>query len=167
MTTAPAEHGTRAPYYDRRFPPIHMVSVFSMMLALTSAIYLASYLPRRAPLGPAVGMVIAAGVLLLANMVTLSRLRDFAWDKFFLVAGWTLLAYLIIAGMLEYTFIRDQTRGAPLLLMTLTLGIFAVDIPVLLGFSVARYQQVLGKRPLAVGDEHPEGDGRHGDEVPG
>jgi hypothetical protein len=59
---------------------------------------------------------------------------------FRLVAGWVLVAYLVIAGMLEYVFIYDGTRGTQLLILSLMLAVFAVNIPMLLGFSVARFQ---------------------------
>jgi hypothetical protein len=42
--------------------------------------------------------------------------------------------------MLEYVFVLDGTRGSTLVVMTVMLAIFAVDVPVLLAFSVARYQ---------------------------
>ena len=53
-----------------------------------------------------------------------------------------MLAYAIIAGMLEYVFVLDHTRGSILLVLTLMLAIFAINIPMLLAFSVARYQPV-------------------------
>ncbi|MGH8989652.1 MAG: hypothetical protein ACRDXC_13840 [Acidimicrobiales bacterium] len=121
-------------------PPIPLVCVSSMALVLVSGIYLAAYLPRHAPLGPAIGLVAAAGVVLLAAVVLVARLRDFAWDPFFLVVKWAALAYLVIAGILEYVFVYDGTRGSMLVLLTMSLFVFAVDIPVLLGFSVARFQ---------------------------
>ncbi len=126
--------------YDRRLPPISEVATVTIALVVIGGIYLAAYLPRRAPLGIAFGLVAAAAICLLWNIVTLSRLRDFAWAPFFLVARWALVAYLIIAGMLEYAFVLDHTRGGILLVLTLMLAIFAVNIPLLLGFSVARYQ---------------------------
>jgi uncharacterized membrane protein (DUF4010 family) len=70
----------------------------------------------------------------------LARVRDFAWHTFFVVAGWTLAAYVVIAGMLEFVFVLDHTRGGLLVVLTLILAVFAVDVPLLLGFSVARYQ---------------------------
>ncbi|HEY2428783.1 MAG TPA: hypothetical protein VGI06_07630, partial [Acidimicrobiales bacterium] len=74
------------------------------------------------------------------NVVSLSRLRSFAWATFFLVGKWALVAYLVIAGMLEYVFVLDHTRGSVLVVLTLMLAVFAVNIPLLLAFSVARYQ---------------------------
>jgi hypothetical protein len=121
-------------------PPIPLVCVSSMALVLVSGIYLAAYLPRRAPLGPAVGLIAAAGVVLLLAVTLVVRLGQFAWDTFFVVVKWTSLAYLVIAGILEYVFVYDGTRGTMLVLLTLSLFVFAVDIPVLLGFSVARFQ---------------------------
>jgi hypothetical protein len=43
--------------------------------------------------------------------------------------------------MLEYVFVADHTRGGTLVVLTLMLLIYAVDIPVILAFSVARYQE--------------------------
>ncbi len=121
-------------------PPVPLVCVSSMTLVMVSGIYLAAYLPRHAPLGPAVGLVAAAVAVLVATVVLVARLREFAWDSFFVVVKWASLAYLVIAGMLEYVFVYDGTRGSMLVLLTVSLFVFAVDIPVLLGFSVARFQ---------------------------
>ena len=124
----------------RRLPPIAEIAVGSMIFAIAGAIYIASYLPRHAPLAPAVALMAVSGGLLLVNGVVLARVGEFAWHTFFLVARWTLIGYAVIAGMLEYVFVYDHTRGSILVLMTLTLAVFAVDVPVILGFSVARYQ---------------------------
>jgi hypothetical protein len=124
----------------RRLPPVAELAVVSMALIIVGGIYLVAHLPQRAPLGPAVGLLAAAGVLLVANAALVSSLRPFAWRVFFQVAGWVLVAYLVIGGMLEFTFIFDDTRGALLVVLTLSLLVFALDIPILLGFSVARYQ---------------------------
>lgn len=121
-------------------PPIPAACVTSMALVLASGVYLAAYLPRQAPLGPAVGLVCAAGAALVVAVALVARLAAFAWSSFFLVARWALLAYGVIAGMLEYVFIDDGTGGAMLALLTVSLVLFAVDIPVLLAFSVARFQ---------------------------
>ncbi len=121
-------------------PPIPLACVASMGLVLVSGVYLAAYLPRHAPLAPAVGLVAAAGAVLLAVVGMVANLQEFAWHAFFLVVKWASLAYLVIAGILEFVFVYDGTRGAMLVLLTLSLFVFAVDIPVLLGFSVARFQ---------------------------
>jgi hypothetical protein len=67
------------------------------------------------------------------------RVRDFAWTRFFEVGKWSLLAYVVIAGMIEYVFLRNHLRGGALVVLTLSLAVFAVHVPMLVGFTVARY----------------------------
>jgi hypothetical protein len=124
---------------SRRLPPAAEVAVASLALVIIGGIMMASHVPRRPPLGLPVVLLVASGVLLLVDVVMLARLRDFAWDKFFLVFRWALLAYVISAGMIEFAFVRDHTRGAALGVVTSMLVIFAVDVPLIIAFTVARY----------------------------
>ena len=126
---------------DRNMPPVTALGMLSIALIAGGVSYLAAYLPKHAPLGPAVACLVAAAVVLAANVVLLIRLREFAWGRFRQVAGWALLAYIVIAGMIEYAFIYDHTRGAVLAVMTLMLVTFTLTVPVVLGFTVARFQQ--------------------------
>lgn len=125
---------------DRRLPPVMEVGVAAMILVVAGGIYMAAHAPRPAPLGLAVALVAVAGALMAANVVMLGRVRAFAWDRFFLVARYALLAYIVVAGMLEFVFVLDHTPGSQLLVLSLMLAIFALDVPMLLAFSVARYQ---------------------------
>jgi len=125
---------------ERRVPPVGSLGTLSMVLTIASVIYLAAYIPNVPPLGPAIGLMAAAGVVLAASVVLLARARDFAWHSFKLVFGWALVAYIVIAGMLEYVFLYDHTRGGVLALMTLSLVSFTLNVPLLLGFGVARHQ---------------------------
>jgi hypothetical protein len=124
----------------RKLPPVAEIAVLSMALVIAGGIFMAAHLPAHPPLGLAEVLLVLAAVVLAANVVLVARLRDFAWASFFLVAKWSLLAYLVIAGMLEYIFVFDGTRGQILVVMTCMLAIFAVNVPMLLAFSVARYQ---------------------------
>jgi uncharacterized membrane protein YdjX (TVP38/TMEM64 family) len=76
--------------------------------------------------------MVAAGTLLI-------RIKDFAWSTFVLVFKWALLAYLITAGMIEFAFAHDHTRGTSLVIVTLMLVIFALSVPTTIAFTVARY----------------------------
>jgi len=134
--TEPSSAPTRA------FPPITQTAVASLAFVIAGGIYLAAYLPHQAPLVLPTGLIAIGAVLLLAAVAMVTQLGDFAWDRFFQVSGWALVAYLVIAGMIEFVLVIDQTRGALLALLTLTLAIFALDIPIVLGFSVARHQEV-------------------------
>ena len=71
-----------------------------------------------------------------------ARIEDFAWPRFFQVAKWGLLAYALIAGMIEFAFVFDHTRGAQLVVMTAMLALFMLNVPVLIAFTVARYERV-------------------------
>src|SRR5579859_3419528 len=124
----------------RRLPPIQQIGIAILALIVAGGIYTASHLPRHVPQGPTIGLLVAATVLLAVNGVLLSRIENFAWRSFRLVAGWVLVAYTLIAGMLEYVFVYDHTRGTQLVILTLMLAVFAVNIPMILGFSVARFQ---------------------------
>jgi peptidoglycan/LPS O-acetylase OafA/YrhL len=128
------------PTQERRLPPIQQIAVAVLALIVIGGIYTAAHLPRHVPQGPTVALLAAAVVLLAVNISLLARIEGFAWKVFRLVGGWVFLAYLVIAGMLEYVFIYDHTRGSQLLILSLMLAVFAVDIPLLLGFSVARFQ---------------------------
>ena len=129
---------------SRRLPPVHVLSVASMALVIVGGILMAARLPERPPLGAPVGLLVVAGGLLVASVVALTRIRSFDWKTFRVVGAWALLAYVVIAGMLEYVFVLDRTRGTVLLVLTLMLLVFAVDIPIVLAFSVARYQEPKG-----------------------
>ncbi len=113
----------------------------TIALVAAGVIYLAAYLPRHAPLGPAAGLLVAAAAVLVANLVLLSRQPGFAWWRFRQVAGWTLLAYVVIGGMIEYAFIYDRTSGAVLAVMILLLLTFVLDVPILVAFTVARFEE--------------------------
>ena len=125
---------------SRKVPPVTGLWMLSLALIAGGVSYLAAYLPKRAPLGPAVGLLVAAAVVLVVGVVLLARQRDFAWRRFRQVAGWTLLAYVVIAGMIEYAFVYDHTRGAVLVVMTSMLFVFMLAPPLLVGFTVARFQ---------------------------
>jgi hypothetical protein len=135
----PARPAPPSPSAGHRLPPVEWLAVASMALVIAGGIDLAAHLPRLAPLGPAVGLLAAAGGLLLAGVGLLARLREFAWRVFAQVSGCALVAYLVIAGMLEFVFVFDHTQGGMLVVVTLSLAVFALDIPLLLGFTVARY----------------------------
>jgi hypothetical protein len=124
---------------ERRFPPVAELATVSLAMVVVGGILLASYVPRRPPLGLPTALACIGAALILASVFLLSRLRDFAWDRFFVVFRWALLAYIISAAMIGFAFVRDHTRGAPLALVVLMLVIFAADVPLIIAFTVARY----------------------------
>ncbi len=125
---------------DAAEPKVTELGMLSIGLVASGVIYLAAYLPRRAPLVPAVVLLAAAVAVLAANVVLLARRPGFAWARFGQVARWMLLAYVVVAGMLEFTFVYDRTHGAVLAVMTLLLATFTLNVPLLAAYTVARYE---------------------------
>jgi uncharacterized membrane protein len=113
----------------------------SLALIVAGGIYLSAHIPQHVPLLPAVVLLALSALLLATNLFLLTRVRDFAWERFFQVGKWSLLAYVAIAAMIEYAFLRNHVRGGPLVVLTLSLVVFAVHVPTLVGFTVARYHQ--------------------------
>lgn len=122
-----------------RLPPVTQIGMASLALIVAGAIYLASYLPEQVPLAPAVVLLVLSALLLAGNLVALSRVRGFHWRKFFQVGRWALLAYGITAGLIEFAFLRDGVSGGTLVVLTLSIIVYAVHVPVLIAFTVARY----------------------------
>jgi hypothetical protein len=123
-------------------PPVHQLATLTLALVVVGGIYMAAHIDHPGPLLPPTVLAVAAGLVLVVNVALLARIKEFAWAKFFQVFGWALLAYLVIAGILEFVFIYDHTPGRQLVLFSVMLALFAIDVPLLLGFSVARYQPV-------------------------
>ena len=124
---------------ERKYPPVTGIAMTSLALIVAGGIYLSAHLPRHVPIGPAVVLLVLSALLMAYNIYSLTRVKDFPWDRFFAVAKWSLLAYLVIAGLIEYAFLKNHLSGAPLVVLTLSLLIFAIHVPTLLGFTVARY----------------------------
>ena len=138
---------------ERRLPPVTQLGMLSLGLIVAAVIYLSAHLPEHVSLGPAIALLGAAAALLAGNVLALWRTDGFAWGRFLEVARWALLAYTIIAGLIEYVFLRNNTRGGPLIVLTLSLVVFALTVPVLIAFTVARYDE-----PDPAGGQAPSSD---------
>jgi hypothetical protein len=124
---------------ERKLPPVTELGMTSLALIVVGGIYLSSHLPRHVPLGPAVALLIASVVVMAVNMALLRRVEGFAWGRFGLVFKWSLVAYAITAGLILYAFVHDHVHGGALVVLTLSLLVYAVQVPMLIAFTVARY----------------------------
>lgn len=131
-----APHGDTG---ERSLPPVTQLGMTSLAMIVAGGIYLSAHIPKHVPLTPAIVLLAGSALLLATNLFLLSRVPDFPWERFFDVAKWALLAYTIIAGMIEYAFLRNHLKGGALVVLTLSLVVFAVHVPVLIGFTVARF----------------------------
>jgi hypothetical protein len=107
----------------------------SLALIVAGGIYLSAHIPQHVALAPAVVLLAASVLLLVTNLALLARVQGFAWARFFDVAKWSLLAYAVIAGLIEYAFVRNHLSGGPLVVLTLSLVVFAVHVPMLIGLA--------------------------------
>lgn len=130
---------SEASHEDQQLPPVTQLGMLSLALIVAGGIYLASHLPEHVPIAPAAILLGCSAALLAINLGLLARVRGFPWRRLFAVARWVVLAYVVIAGMIEYAFLRDHVSGGPLIVLTLSLVVFAVHVPMLVGFTVARF----------------------------
>ena len=134
---------------EERYPPFTELGMLSLALIIAGGIYLSSHIPQHVPLAPAVALLVASTVVLLINLALLRRAPDFAWHRFFQVGRWALLAYAITAGLIEYAFVRNHLSGGPLVILTLSLVIYALQVPTLIAFTVARFDTPDATPPAA------------------
>jgi hypothetical protein len=125
----------------RRYPPVAEIATIGLVLIVIGGIFIAAYAPRKAPLAFPTVLTAAAIVLALWCAVTIGRLRGFAMRRFRQVFQWALLAYVIEGGMLLYVFVYDDIPGKTLALLTIDLVLFATLVPMIIGFTVARYER--------------------------
>ena len=124
---------------SRREPPFTQIGMASLALIVAGGIYLSAHIPEHVALAPAIILLILSAALFAYNLFSLTRVKDFAWWRFFQVAKWAGLAYLFIAAMILYAFLRDNLSGGPLVILTLSLLVFALEVPTLIAFTVARF----------------------------
>jgi hypothetical protein len=143
MTGTPEVADPTADDIDLRqpsLPPVARLATLTLALVVVGGIYMAANYGRSVSLVPPLALAVAGALVLVVNVVLLARIPEFAWNKFFLVFRWALLAYLVFAGILEFVFVFDHTPGRQLALFSGMLAVFAIDVPLILAFSVARYQ---------------------------
>jgi hypothetical protein len=111
----------------------------ALALVIAGGIYLAAHIPQHVPLAPAIVLLVLSIALVAYNLFTLTRIPGFAWGRFAYVGKRAGAAYVFIAAMIEYAFLRDSLSGGPLVILTLSLVVFAVQVPTLIAFTSARF----------------------------
>ena len=124
---------------EQRFPKAVETVTVSLAAVVVGGVWLGSHAPRRPPLALPTVLLIVAAALLITGVVMVTRVAGFSWDTFVRVGRWALLAYIIAAGMIEFAFVRNHTRGAPLAVVTGMLVVFALDVPFIIATTVARH----------------------------
>lgn len=141
IPTTPTEHpgGAAGIQDERRLPPVTEISMTTLALIVIGGIYLAANMTGKVSLTLPTVLLALAAVLLASNIFLILRIRPFARKRFFQVSRWLLLAYVVIAGMLEYVFIYDGVRGGTLAVLSGSLVVFGINAPLIVAYTVARY----------------------------
>jgi hypothetical protein len=129
---------------ESNLPPVTQLAMASLALIVIGGIDLSAHLPGHVSLVPPTILLVCSAGLFALNLGLLARAKNFAWERFFAVGRWALLAYVVIAGLIEYAFLQDHVRGGALVVLTLSLVVFALHVPTLVGFTVARYEVPAG-----------------------
>ena len=126
---------------DTKSSPIIASIIGTVISCILAAGIIIAHIPGPAPMWGSVMWVCIAAVLTIATVILILRKKPFARKLFFKVAKWVFLYILVLSGMGEYVIVFDGTRGEPLVVMTIILLLFLVNIPMLWGFSVARHER--------------------------
>jgi len=129
---------------ERVVPPVTQLVIGSLALVIIGGIVMAGNFPQPPSLAIPVALLAGSAILFAISLLLLTRHPGFAWPVFVGVARWALLAYLVIAGMIEFAFMHNNAGGAPLLVLSLMLLSFALDVPLSIGFTVARFAEPAG-----------------------
>jgi hypothetical protein len=136
---------TPTPYAgDTTRSPVVACIVGTIVSCILAAGIIIAHVPAPAPMWGSIMWVCIAAVLTVATMVLILRKKSFARKRFFTVAKWVFLYILVLTGMAEYVMAFDGMRGETLVVMTIVLLLFLVNIPMLWGFSVARHERTPG-----------------------
>jgi len=127
---------------DGDLPPVTELAIGTMALVIIGGTFIAAHIPRDVPLLLPSILAVVAGALLLLNLILVRGIEQFAWGVFRLVFVWSFAGYGVIAALLVYVFVRGDIPGDVMGFLAAMLVIYALDIPLLFAFSVARYQPV-------------------------
>ncbi len=122
-----------------RTAPAAWVATGALLCAVTGGVIMASYAPRRPPLAAPLVLALVGLAALAGAYGWLARTRGFAWSSYVRVFRWALLAYVIASALIEFAFVRDHTRGAPLFVVSLLLVDFALSVPMTIATTVASF----------------------------
>lgn len=128
--------------FDRKLPPVVGLSMASLTLAVTGGVILAAQAMSKPSLTLPTVLEVAAIALEVVAVGVMFSIRPFAWSRFRQVFGIALVAYIVQAGIIEWSFVKNHVPRSPLTVLTLGLVVFATIVPLMIAFTAARYQEV-------------------------
>ena len=128
--------------FERKLRPVVGVAMAALTSAITGGILVVAQIGEEPDLVVPSVLMGAAIVLEIAAIVMLTAIRPFAWARFTQVFRWALLAYVLQSAIIEWSFIRNDVPGRPLAVLSIGLVVFSTAVPLMIAFTVARYQAV-------------------------
>ncbi len=119
-------------------PPPNAFAVLVLVLVLIAIGTVASYLPGPAPLDVTLPVMEVALVAYAGAVWRLFGTRTYAWPTFFAVARPAFWASATGALIIEFAFHHDDTAGWSSAILSTGLALIVLDLPLLLGYSIAR-----------------------------
>lgn len=126
---------------DTSWSPVVGCTIGSIVSSFLSLGIIAAYLPKSPPAVWPLGLLGASAALLLTAIALLAARPGFAWRLFFQVARWVVVLTAVFAAMAVYVFVSDGTPRSTLAILATVLGLAALNVPLLIGFSVARHER--------------------------
>lgn len=115
--------------------------VVSLALTVCAGIYLAGRVPGQVTLVPAL-CVLAVSALLFAATIIEVRRRGLAHRLVFRkFAGTALACYSLRTLLIGLAFSRGPAGGGATMLFVITLALYGLEVPFLIGYTVARSPQ--------------------------
>ena len=125
---------------DTTRSPIVALHIGAIVCAYLGIGIMGAYLPREVPLAWPIGFLIASAAFTIAALAFLSQ-RRLAWKLFFTVVRWVSLVNVVYTGMAVFIFVWNDTPGRTVLVMAGVLLLSAINLPVLVAYSVARHER--------------------------
>lgn len=128
--------------FDRKMPPVIGLCMAALTLAIIGGVLIASQIGTEPSLTLPRVLVVIALVVEVTAVAIMIRVRPFAWGLFRRVFGVALCAYVVQSGIIGWTFVKNDVPAAPFIVLTGGLVVFATIVPLMIAFTVARYQVV-------------------------
>lgn len=133
--------GAQRPF-TRSMPPVIGLGMAALTLAIIGGVLIASQIGTELSLGLPSVLVVVALVVEVVAVAIMIRISPFAWGLFGKVFGVALCAYLVQSGIIGWTFVKNDVPARPFIVLTGGLVVFATVVPLMIAFTVARYQRV-------------------------
>ncbi|MEZ5321309.1 MAG: hypothetical protein R2698_04395 [Microthrixaceae bacterium] len=127
--------------FTRSMPPVVGLGMVALTFAIVGGVLIAAQIGADPSLVlPWILVAVAVGAEI-AAVALLPTIRPFAWFRFRQVFGVALGAYVLQSGVIEWSFLKNDIPAGPLTVLTIGLVVFATVVPLMIAFTVARYQE--------------------------